>query len=80
MNRYIVAVGSIGVIYTLVQIPFAIHNVAKEKRLIRNGFLQEFDFYGDKVNNSSTSLVFAINKNLDVYIIFHQYYSYNGID
>ncbi|XP_075492027.1 CASP-like protein 4D1 [Primulina tabacum] len=47
--RYIVAVGGIGVIYTLVQIPFAIYNVAKEKRLIRNGFLQEFDFYGDKI-------------------------------
>ncbi|XP_073152661.1 CASP-like protein 4D1 [Henckelia pumila] len=47
--RYVVSVGGIGVVYTLIQIPFAIYNAAKEKRLIRNGFLQEFDFYGDKL-------------------------------
>ncbi|XP_073284602.1 CASP-like protein 4D1 [Primulina huaijiensis] len=47
--RYVVAVGGVGVIYTLIQIPFAIYNVAQEKRWIHNGFIQEFDFYGDKV-------------------------------
>ncbi|KAK6148003.1 hypothetical protein DH2020_018915 [Rehmannia glutinosa] len=47
--RYVFASGVIGFLYTLIQIPFAIYNVIKEKRWIRNGFLQEFDFYGDKV-------------------------------
>ncbi|XP_073060230.1 CASP-like protein 4D1 [Primulina eburnea] len=47
--RYVVAVGGIGVIYTLIQRPFAIYNVAQEKRWTRNGFLQEFNFYGDKL-------------------------------
>ncbi|KAL3818501.1 hypothetical protein ACJIZ3_004406 [Penstemon smallii] len=31
------------------QIPFAIYDVAREKRWIRNGFLPQFDFYGDKM-------------------------------
>ncbi|CAI9754045.1 unnamed protein product [Fraxinus pennsylvanica] len=47
--RYVVAAAGIGFVYTLIQIPFAIYNVVKEKRLIRNGWLQVFDFYGDKV-------------------------------
>ncbi|KAL0355007.1 UNVERIFIED_CONTAM: CASP-like protein 4D1 [Sesamum radiatum] len=46
--RYVFATGAIGFLYTLIQIPFAVYNVVKEKRWIRNG-LQEFDFYGDKV-------------------------------
>ncbi|XP_022886901.1 CASP-like protein 4D1 [Olea europaea var. sylvestris] len=47
--RYVLATALAGVAYTLIQIPFAIYNVVNEKRLIRNGFLQEFDFYGDKI-------------------------------
>ncbi|KAL2555341.1 CASP-like protein 4D1 [Forsythia ovata] len=47
--RYVLATALTGVAYALIQMPFTIYNVAHEKRLIRNGFLQEFDFYGDKV-------------------------------
>ncbi|CAA2941843.1 CASP 4D1 [Olea europaea subsp. europaea] len=47
--RYVLATALAGVAYTLIQIPFAIYNVVNEKRLLRNGFLQEFDFYGDKI-------------------------------
>ncbi|KAK4395530.1 CASP-like protein 4D1 [Sesamum angolense] len=47
--RYVFGTGAIGFLYTLIQIPFTVYNVVKEKRLIRNGFLQEFDFYADKV-------------------------------
>ncbi|KAI3455126.1 hypothetical protein Pfo_011789 [Paulownia fortunei] len=47
--RYVFAVGAIGFVYTLIQTPFAIYNVVQDKRWIRNGCLQEFDFYGDKV-------------------------------
>ncbi|KAK4436789.1 CASP-like protein 4D1 [Sesamum alatum] len=46
--RYVFAAGAIGFLYTLIQIPFALYNVVTEKRWIRNGFLQQFDFYGDK--------------------------------
>ncbi|KAL7099369.1 hypothetical protein ACP275_09G080500 [Erythranthe tilingii] len=47
--RYVFACGAIGFLYTIFQIPFAMYNVVQEKRWIRNGCLQEFDFYGDKV-------------------------------
>ncbi|KAG8379519.1 hypothetical protein BUALT_Bualt07G0097000 [Buddleja alternifolia] len=47
--RYVFATGAIGFVYTLIQIPFAMYNVVKEKRWIRNGCLQQYDFYGDKV-------------------------------
>ncbi|XP_022867537.1 CASP-like protein 4D1 [Olea europaea var. sylvestris] len=46
---YVVTTAGIGFVYTLIQIPFAIYNVIKEKRLIPNGWLKVFDFYGDKV-------------------------------
>ncbi|KAK2421784.1 CASP protein 4D1 [Trifolium repens] len=47
--RYVVAVASIAGAYCIVQLPFSLYFVVQQKRLIRNGFLQEFDFYGDKV-------------------------------
>lgn len=50
----------IGFVYTLIQIPFAIYNVIKEKRLIPNGWLKVFDFYGDKV--LKLFLTFKVNR------------------
>ncbi|KAL8488522.1 hypothetical protein ACS0TY_024703 [Phlomoides rotata] len=47
--RYVLATGAVGFLYIVCQIPFAIYNVAQGKRLIRNGSLQEIDFFGDKV-------------------------------
>lgn len=47
--RYVVAVASIAGAYCIVQLPFSIYYAVQQKRLIRNGFLPEFDFYGDKV-------------------------------
>nr|XP_009759519.1 PREDICTED: CASP-like protein 4D1 [Nicotiana sylvestris]XP_016443168.1 PREDICTED: CASP-like protein 4D1 [Nicotiana tabacum] len=38
-----------GILYSLIQLPFAMYYAAKEKRLIRGQFLLVFDFYGDKV-------------------------------
>ncbi|KAG8379517.1 hypothetical protein BUALT_Bualt07G0096800 [Buddleja alternifolia] len=34
-SRYVFATGAIGFVYTLIQIPFAMYNVVKEKRWIR---------------------------------------------
>ncbi|XXG81735.1 hypothetical protein AAC387_Pa09g2307 [Persea americana] len=47
--RYVIATGIAGFVYTLFQIPFAIYHASTGKRLIRNNFLLEFDFYGDKI-------------------------------
>ncbi|XP_047968903.1 CASP-like protein 4D1 [Salvia hispanica] len=47
--RYVFAVGAIGFLYNLIQLPFAMYNVVQKKRLIRNGCLPEFDYFGDKV-------------------------------
>ncbi|XP_057443459.1 CASP-like protein 4D1 [Lotus japonicus] len=47
--RYVVAVAAIAGLYCIVQLPFSLYYVVKQKRLIKNGFLPEFDFYGDKV-------------------------------
>ncbi|KAL3512475.1 hypothetical protein ACH5RR_025192 [Cinchona calisaya] len=47
--RYVVAVAGVGFVYSLIQLPFAIHYAATEKRWIRNDCLPEFDFYGDKL-------------------------------
>ncbi|TKY44856.1 CASP protein PIMP1 [Spatholobus suberectus] len=51
----VVAIAAIACAYCIVQLPFAIYYAIRQKRLISNGFLQEFDFYGDKV----TSLLLA---------------------
>lgn len=50
MRRYVLAVGCVGFLYTLIQLPFATYNAIQDKRLIRNGCLPEFDYYGDKVD------------------------------
>lgn len=50
MCRFVLAAGVIGCAYTLLQLPFTMYHVCKEKRMIRNGCLPEFDFYGDKVD------------------------------
>lgn len=44
------AVAAIAGLYCIVQLPFSLYYVVKQKRLIKNGFLPEFDFYGDKVH------------------------------
>lgn len=51
-NRYVLAVGIVGSVYVLVQIPFAVYHVCTQKRWIRNACLPVFDFYGDKVRNT----------------------------
>ncbi|XP_035541713.1 CASP-like protein 4D1 [Juglans regia] len=35
--------------YTVLQLPFAVYYASTGKRLIRNGYLPEFDFFGDKM-------------------------------
>ncbi|KAK7364155.1 hypothetical protein VNO80_12593 [Phaseolus coccineus] len=47
--RYEAVVAIIGGAYCILQLPFAIYYAVKQKRLIRDGFLPEFDFFGDKV-------------------------------
>ncbi|QCD92367.1 hypothetical protein DEO72_LG5g429 [Vigna unguiculata] len=50
-NSYslVVAIAAISCAYCIVQLPFSIYYAMRQKRLINNGFLPEFDFYGDKV-------------------------------
>ncbi|KAJ8554101.1 hypothetical protein K7X08_024779 [Anisodus acutangulus] len=47
--RYVLAAAAGGVLYSLIQLPFAVYQAVKEKRLIKGQFLPTFDFYGDKV-------------------------------
>ncbi|TXG57008.1 hypothetical protein EZV62_018321 [Acer yangbiense] len=47
--RYVLATAAVGFVYTIIQIPFAIYHAIKEKRVFKNQFLPEFDFYADKV-------------------------------
>ncbi|KAI4352074.1 hypothetical protein L6164_006360 [Bauhinia variegata] len=47
--RFVLSVAVIAAAYTLVQLPLASFYALKQKRLIRNAHLSEFDFYGDKV-------------------------------
>ncbi|XP_060202953.1 CASP-like protein 4D1 [Lycium barbarum] len=47
--RYVLAAAAGGILYSLIQLPFAMYHAVKEKRLIRGEFLPIFDFYGDKV-------------------------------
>ncbi|KAG9139877.1 hypothetical protein Leryth_015259, partial [Lithospermum erythrorhizon] len=53
--RYVLASGAIGFLYALIQIPFAFYHANTQKRWIRDGYLPEFDFFGDKI----VSLVLA---------------------
>jgi len=56
-------VAIIGGTYCILQLPFAIYYAVHQKRLIRDGFLPEFDFFGDKVlpfSSSSFSIASAI--------------------
>ncbi|KAK7314704.1 hypothetical protein VNO77_33231 [Canavalia gladiata] len=46
---YVVVAAAVAAAYCIVQLPFAIYYAVKQKRFISNGFLPEFDFYGDKV-------------------------------
>ncbi|XP_020209376.2 CASP-like protein 4D1 [Cajanus cajan] len=46
---YELVVAAIGGAYCIVQLPFAIYYAVHQKRLIRNGSLPDFDFFGDKV-------------------------------
>ncbi|KAI9087391.1 hypothetical protein K1719_030711 [Acacia pycnantha] len=47
--RYVVAVAAISAAYGIIQLPFAVYYAVKQKRLVRNAFFPNFDFYGDKV-------------------------------
>ncbi|KAK2635618.1 hypothetical protein Ddye_030410 [Dipteronia dyeriana] len=47
--RYVLATAAVGFVYTIIQIPFAIYHAIKEKRVSKNQFLPEFDFYADKM-------------------------------
>ncbi|KAI3702679.1 hypothetical protein L6452_28428 [Arctium lappa] len=47
--RYVFATAIIGVVYSLIQIPFAVYYACTEKRLVRHSCLPEFDFYADKL-------------------------------
>ncbi|XP_033508259.2 CASP-like protein 4D1 [Nicotiana tabacum] len=47
--RYVLAAAAGGVLYSLIQLPFALYHAVKEKRLIKGDFLPMFEFYGDKV-------------------------------
>ncbi|XP_054789658.1 CASP-like protein 4D1 [Prosopis cineraria] len=47
--RYVLAVAAISAMYGIIQLPFAVYYAVKQKRLIRNGCLPDFDFIGDKV-------------------------------
>ncbi|KAK4350534.1 hypothetical protein RND71_029847 [Anisodus tanguticus] len=47
--RYVLAAAAGGILYSLIQLPFAMYHAIKEKRLIRGKFLPMFDFYCDKV-------------------------------
>ncbi|KAK7380113.1 hypothetical protein VNO78_32529 [Psophocarpus tetragonolobus] len=47
--RYEAIIAIIGGAYCILQLPFAIYYAVQQKRMIRNGCLPEFDFYGDKV-------------------------------
>lgn len=44
-----VATAAIGVVYLILQLPFAIYYASTEKRLIRGELLPQFDFYADKI-------------------------------
>ncbi|KAJ4826051.1 hypothetical protein Tsubulata_039488 [Turnera subulata] len=46
---YVLSVAVVGAGYTLIQIPFAMYLASTGKRMISNGCLPAFDFYGDKV-------------------------------
>jgi len=79
--RYVVAVAAIAGAYCIVQLPFSIYYAVQQKRLIRNGFLPEFDFYGDKVpdlllfiNYISTTLIYMtvlIYVNMMVFLLLY---------
>ncbi|KAM3750808.1 hypothetical protein ACB098_04G062000 [Castanea mollissima] len=73
--RYVVAVASIGEAYTLLQLPFAMYYAHKEKRLIRNSCLPEFDFYGDKI--ICLLLATAVGASFAVSSEFHRFSSEN---
>ncbi|XP_010025962.2 CASP-like protein 4D1 [Eucalyptus grandis] len=70
--RYVLATAVIGAAYILVQLPFAIYYACTKKRMIRNGCLPEFDFYGDKLISlilaTGVGAGFAISFELKRYI------------
>ncbi|AES76210.1 hypothetical protein MtrunA17_Chr6g0479971 [Medicago truncatula] len=70
--RFVVAVAAIAGAYCIVQLPFSIYYAVQQKRLIRNGFLPEFDFYGDKV--ISALLATAIGAGFAISIEFKRFF------
>nr|XP_033508259.1 CASP-like protein 4D1 [Nicotiana tomentosiformis] len=67
--RYVLAAAAGGVLYSLIQLPFALYHAVKEKRLIKGDFLPMFEFYGDKYTNGSllfNALVSPVTK----YLVF----------
>ncbi|KAF2305708.1 hypothetical protein P3X46_032813 [Hevea brasiliensis] len=47
--RYVLATACVGSLYMTIQIPFGVYYSFKGKRLIRNDFLPNLDFFGDKI-------------------------------
>ncbi|KAJ1438628.1 Casparian strip membrane protein domain [Sesbania bispinosa] len=70
--RYVLAVAAIAGAYCILQLPFAIYYAVKQKRLIKNGILPEFDFYGDKV--ISLLLASAIGVGFAVSVEFKEFF------
>ncbi|XP_074327926.1 CASP-like protein 4D1 [Apium graveolens] len=70
--RYVVAVGSIGALYALIQIPFGVYHLCTGKRWIRNGCLPIYDFYCDMVISfllaTASGAGFALTYELRTYV------------
>ncbi|XP_034699708.1 CASP-like protein 4D1 isoform X2 [Vitis riparia] len=71
--RYMVSVAVIGLAYTFLQIPFAVHYACTGKRLGAHDGLLKFEFFGDKVISyllatgvgAAFGATFDLKKNLD---------------
>ncbi|RVW34605.1 CASP-like protein 4D1 [Vitis vinifera] len=71
--RYMVSVTVIGLAYTFLQIPFAVHYACTGKRLGAHDGLLKFEFFGDKVISyllatgvgAAFGATFDLKKNLD---------------
>ncbi|KAK7291334.1 hypothetical protein RIF29_06391 [Crotalaria pallida] len=70
--RYVLAVATITIAYCTVQLPFSIYYAVHQKRLVRDGYLPEFDFYGDKV--ISVLLATGIGAGLAVSLEFKRFF------
>ncbi|CAL5184850.1 unnamed protein product [Lathyrus oleraceus] len=79
--RYVVAVASIAGAYCIVQLPFSFYHAVQQKRLIRNGFLPEFDYYGDKVISGllATGIGAGFAVSIEFKRLFDQIFNDSGV-